>query len=58
MKRNVFLLAAIAMFLLFTPCQEAPASTWEPQNPITVIVNQSAGGGTDAGVRLLMKYSQ
>jgi len=29
-----------------------------PSRPITVIVPQSAGGGTDIGVRLLMRYAQ
>jgi len=49
------------------PASEAPAAPNDgklvppdgfPSGPVTIIVPQSAGGGTDTGVRLLMKYAQ
>lgn len=64
-KLLVASLVILVLVSLLVGCrQNQPAATKEdplkdyPNRPITVIVTFSAGGGTDIGVRLLMRYAE
>jgi len=60
-KRFGMLLVAIMLFTVFAGYGSAEGSSpppGYPRKPVTVIVSFAAGGGTDIGTRILLKYAE